>query len=115
MADIFDLNRFKSTRATKPGVGRSRKRVEPFVQVPWWWIERAANLTHSPATLVLMELLHAAWRAKSPIFPLPNARLQALGVGRKVKWRVLHDLERGRLITVKRTSRRTPIVTLVGV
>jgi hypothetical protein len=85
------------------------------VLVPWWWVERAAQLAHSPTTLVLMELLHVAWRVKNSTFPLPNARLKKLGVTRNVKWRTLRDLEDGGLITVEHRARKTPIVTLVGV
>jgi len=91
-----------------------RKRAEPFVKVPLWWIEAAAKATRSPATLVMIELLHAAWKAKSPTFPLPNGRLQRLGVNRETKRRVLRTLEEGGLIRVKRPSRKTPIVTLLS-
>jgi hypothetical protein len=90
-----------------------RKRVEPFVKVPLWWIEAAAKATRSPATLVMVELLRASWKARSPTFPLANSRLAKVGASRKVKWRVLHDLERSGLITVERPPRKAPVVTLV--
>ena len=96
------------------GASRQRKKkVEPFVKVPLWWIEETAKLTKSPTTLVLMELLRLHWKTKSSTFPLPNGRLQRLGVSRDVKRRVLHDLERARFIVVKRSNRKTPLVTLV--
>jgi hypothetical protein len=110
VGNVFDLDKFKSKRLASPA---ARKRAaEPFVQVPLGWIEQAARLTRSPATLVLMELLYASWRAKSTTFPLPNTRLKQLGVSRDVKRRVLLDLECGRLITVQRPPRKTPVVTL---
>jgi hypothetical protein len=93
---------------------KAEKASEPFVQVPLWWIEMAARRAKSPATLVLIELLYAAWKAKSPTFPLPNVRLRKLGVSRDVKRRVLYDLERGGVILVERPFSRTPIVTLIG-
>src|SRR6516164_593912 len=93
---------------------KRKKKVEPFVQVPLWWIETAAKDIRSPATLVLIELLRARWKAQSSTFPLPNGRLKALGVSRDVKSRVLHDLERRQVILVERSSRKTPIVTLIG-
>jgi len=113
MGKVFKLNKFKSKQ---PIAHKAHKRAtEPFVMVPLGWIERAARLTRSPATLILTELLHAAWRAKCSTFPLPNARLSRLGVSRKVKRRVLLDLECGRLVAVQRLPRKTPIVTLIEV
>jgi len=96
------------------GASRQRKKnVEPFVKVPLWWIEETAKLTKSPTTLVLMELLRLHWKTKSSTFPLPNGRLERLGVSREIKRRVLRDLERGKFIVVERPPRRTPIITLV--
>jgi hypothetical protein len=97
------------------GASRQRKKkVEPFVKVPLWWIEETAKLTKSPTTLVLMELLRLHWKTKSSTFPLPNGRLERLGVSREIKRRVLRDLERGKFIVVERSPRRTPIITLVA-
>src|SRR5262249_44424802 len=75
--------------AAPPRVGRARKASDRFVKVPLWWIETAAKDIRSPATLVLIELLYAAWKAKSSTFPLPNGRLKKLGVSREIKRRVL--------------------------
>ena len=91
-----------------------KKRKEPFVKAPLWWIRRAATITKSSTTLVCIELLYRSWKAKSPTFPLPNGNLRKLGISREIKRRVLRDLERGGLITVERQTRKTPIVTLVG-
>ena len=117
MAKVFDLDKFKTEQAPKgeQPLTRVRKRGGPFVQVPLEWIEQAARLSRSPATLVLMELLYASWRTKSQTFPLPSARLKQLGVSRDVKRRVLRDLECGRVIEVRRASRKIPTITLVGV
>jgi hypothetical protein len=92
---------------------KRKKKVEPFVKVPLWWIAAAARHARSPATLVMVELLRASWKAKSLSFPLPNGRLNRLGASREVKRRVLRDLEVGGLISVERRSRKTPVVTLV--
>jgi hypothetical protein len=91
-----------------------RKKAEAFVKVPLWWIETAAKDARSPITLVLIELLYAAWKAKSSTFPLPNDRLKKLGVSREIKRRVLRDLERRPVIRVERSPRKTPIITLIG-
>ena len=93
---------------------KKKRKVEPFVKVPLWWIQQAATTTKSSTTLVCIELLHRSWKAKSPTFPLPNGNLRKLGVSREIKRRVLRDLERDGLITVERPTRKTPIVTLVG-
>jgi hypothetical protein len=113
MSKVFDLHKFKSKQ---PAARKAHKRAaEPFVMVPLGWIGRTARLTRSPATLVLMELLYASWRAKSATFSLPNARLKQLGVSRYVKRRVLLDLECGRVITVQRLPRKAPVITLMEV
>lgn len=96
-----------------PGIPAKRKKVEPFVMVPLWWIAAVAQAARSPRTLVLIELLHASWKSKSPTFPLPNGRLQRLGVSREIKRATLRDLERAGFIAVARMPRKTPIVTLV--
>jgi hypothetical protein len=88
------------------------KPKDQFVKVPLWWAAEAAKATRSPTTLVLIELLHRSWKAKSSTFPLPNGRLTKNGVSRKVKWRVLRDLEVAELITVKGRHGKTPLVTL---
>jgi len=101
----------QTTAASKQN--RQRK-TDAFVKVPLWWIEIAAKATRSPTTIVLIELLYAAWKAQSLTFPLPNARLKKLGVSREIKRRVLRDLELRRLILVERRPRKTPIITLIA-
>ena len=103
----------KRRREIEAATPIKRKKVEPFVKVPLWWIAAAARHTRSPATLIMVELLRTSWKAKNLTFPLPNGRLEKLGVSREIKRRVLRDLERGGLIKVERRSRKTPIVTLV--
>jgi hypothetical protein len=90
-----------------------REKVEPFVKVPLWWIERATKATNNLKALVAVELLHAAWKAKGPTVPLPNGRLEKLGLSREIKRRTLRDLERAGLITVDRRHGKTPIVTFL--
>jgi hypothetical protein len=90
-----------------------RRKVEPFVKVPLWWIAAATKATNTRKALVSIELLHAAWKAKSLTFPVPNGRLKKLGVSRETKRRALHDLERAGLITTERPARKTTIITLV--
>ena len=91
---------------------KRKQDAEPFVKVPLWWIEAAAKATKSSTTVVLIELLRLRWKTGSSTFPLPNARLQRLGVSRKVKQRILRELELARLIIVERPARKSPVVTL---
>jgi hypothetical protein len=103
------------TRA-RAAAKRTRKEKDRFVRVPLWWIAAAAKLTHSPTTLVLIELLHTKFRAKSSTFKFSNVRLEKLGVNRECKSQVLRKLARGkgRLIVVEQEAGKAPRVTLIG-
>jgi hypothetical protein len=67
--------------------------------------------------MVWIWLLYLAWRDRKSIgrdaIPLANAKLKSWGITRKVKQRVLRDLERARLIKVERRPKKSPLVTLV--
>ena len=91
--DAWVEKRLKELKAALP---RKRKKVEPFVKVPLWWITEAAKATQSPRTTILTELLYASWKAKSLTFPLPNRRLKQRGARRAIKRLVLRALERAR-------------------
>src|SRR5262249_36902637 len=106
----WSVRRLRELEAAAP---IKRKKAEPFVKVPLWWIGRATKATNTGKALVCVELLYAAWKAKRSTFPLPNGRLAKLGLNRETKRRALYDLERAGLITVERPPRKTPIVTLV--
>jgi hypothetical protein len=110
------LERFKSKRAGDAATPKQQRRKtrEPFALVPLAWAIKAAEATRSPETLVLIEIIFLAWKAKGEPFPLPSARLRGLGVSQKIKRRVLRDLERAGLIAVERPPRCAPVVTLIG-
>ena len=61
------------------------KKRDAFVKMPLWWATEAAKATRMRRMLVLVELLHRSWKAKSPTFPFPNGSLEKTGVGRGVK------------------------------
>lgn len=109
----WHVRRLRELEAMAPT--KRKRKVEPFVQVPLWWAAAAAKATKTPAALVWIELLRASWKARSSTFPLPNVRLTKLGVSREVKRRVLRDLDQAGLISVERSTGKTPIVTLVSV
>jgi hypothetical protein len=106
----WHIRRKRELEAAAPA---KRKRAEPFVKVSMWWAAAASEATKSPATLVLVELLRASWKARSQTFLFPNGRLSKSGVSREVKRRVLRDLERAGLIAIERRQRKSPIVTLL--
>jgi hypothetical protein len=92
---------------------RQKKNKELFVKVPLWWATEAAKATGMLKMLVLLELLHRSWKARSLTFPFPNSSLKKTGVGREAKRRILRDLEAAGLITVERRHGKTPMVSLV--
>jgi DNA-binding transcriptional ArsR family regulator len=106
----WQVQRLRELEAAAP---KRRKKAEPFVKVPLWWIAQATKATNTGRALVCIELLYAAWKTKRATFPLPNGRLTKLGVSPDTKSRALYDLERAGLITVERPKRKTPIITLV--
>jgi hypothetical protein len=77
-----------------------RKKTEPFVMVPLWWVEQATRATRTPKALVCIWLLHLAWKAKSSTFSLPSGKLSKKGASRYTKRRALRELEAAGLITV---------------
>jgi len=107
----WHVKRLRELEAAAPV---KRKKVEPFVKVPLWWIARATQATNTGRALVCIELLHAAWKTKRLTFPLPNGRLTKLGITRYTKRRALSDLERAGLIMVKWPPRKAPVITLLG-
>ena len=91
---------------------KARKRRQPFVMVPWTWIERLAETSSANAYRVALHLLHRHWKNNGQPFLLANGVLAAAGVTRFAKWRALAELERLGLISVERRTRRTPRITV---
>jgi len=89
------------------------KPKEPFVKVPLWWAAEAAKATKTPKALVWLRLLHMAWKANSPTFPLPNGKLESEGVSRFAKYRALRELEAAGLVVVERRHGKSPLVSIV--
>ena len=111
--DDWAKKRLAELEAAAPVKRRNRK--DAFVQVPLWWLEAATRATRSPQAFVSVWLLHLAWKAKSPTFPVPNGQLGQRGVSRYAKYRALARLEKAGP-DHRRPSRsaRPSIVTLVG-
>lgn len=107
----WHVRRRRELEAAAPA--KRKRKVEPFVRVPLWWVTAASKATQDPGMLVCIELLYASWKTRNSTFPLANTRLARLGASREVKRRVLRDLERAGLIVVERPQRKTPIITLM--
>jgi hypothetical protein len=92
---------------------KRRRREGTFVQVPLQWASKALIALNSPKAMVLLYLLYKAWREKSNTVTLPNSALADYGVGRKIKYRALREMEVEGLIAVRRAPRKAPVVTLI--
>jgi hypothetical protein len=92
---------------------KQRQCRDRFVQVPLWWAEQMTKATETPRAFVGIWLLHLAWKTGKLTFPLPNGRLEAHGVSRKVKRGVLHKLEAAGLIKIDRRRGKSPLITLL--
>jgi hypothetical protein len=84
-----------------------------FAQISLAFAAKAAAATNCPKAVVWVWLAYRAWKTKSTKIDVPNDALVKLGVSRDVKRAALQQLEEAGLISVKRPSRRTPVVTLL--
>lgn len=91
----------------------AKSKKDAFVKVPLWFATEAAKATKTPKARAWIELLYRSWKAKSLTFPLPNGRLEKVGVSREIKRRALRDLEAAGLITIEWRRNKTPLVTIV--
>jgi Bacterial regulatory proteins, gntR family len=90
-----------------------RNKPVPYVKVPMWFAEEAAKATKTTKALVWIWLLHLHFKTHRTTFPVPNGKLQKLGVSRHTKRRALRELEAAGLITIVRQHGKTPIVSLM--
>jgi hypothetical protein len=101
------------TLDTGPSKKIRRHRQDTFALVPLQWVVKAAAAASSPSTVVLVWLLYRSWQHGGAQFDVPNMALLDMGVSRKVKLRVLHELEETGLIKVEWRLKKSPIVTLI--
>jgi hypothetical protein len=82
-----------------------------FVKVPLLWATELARIGASGHTYaVALELLYQARWTKN--VKLTTARLKALGVSRRSKWRALDEFSRVGLVHVEERGNKNPIVTM---
>ena len=105
----WHVRRLRELEAAAP----PKRRKPEFILLPLWLAKAVFDASRSPAApLVMAELLRLR-RRHGTTFPLPNGRLETLGVSRHTKRRVLRDLERAGLVVIERPPDKTPVVTLV--
>jgi hypothetical protein len=76
------------------------------------WAAKAAKATKTLKALVWIELLYAAWQAKSDTVTLSNMGLSQAGVSRQTKLRALRKLEAAGLVKVAWCGRKAPLVLI---
>jgi hypothetical protein len=90
-----------------------RNKTVPYVKVPMWFAEEAAKATKTTKALIWIWLLHLHFKTHRTTFPVPNGKLQKIGVSRHAKRRALRELEAAGLITIERRHGKAPIVSVV--
>jgi hypothetical protein len=90
-----------------------KQQPDPFVKVPLRWAAKAAKATKTGKAMVWLELLYAAWQAKSNVITLSNKRLEQRGVNRFAKYRALRELEADGMIAIERQGKKAPVVTIL--
>ena len=117
--DPFDLEKFRLRPEDLKGyVGKAAaaphaRRQDRFIIVPVPWADRLAAARHASTLKLALHLLHENWKTGGRPVPLTNLLAVNLGVSRRSKWRGLNELERLKLVEVKRRPRKSPLVTLL--
>jgi hypothetical protein len=90
-----------------------RRKAEPFAILPLTWAAKAAAATNTVKAMVWLWLAHETRKTGSNTVVVSNEVLAEYGIGRKVKYRALIQLEKAGVITIKRRGRNAPIVRLL--
>jgi hypothetical protein len=93
---------------------RKHRKEDLFAKVPLWWAAEAAKATKAPEILVCVDLLHRAWKEKGKSFTMPNGWLEKNGMDRRVKYRVLRNLEAAKLIKADWRNGKNPLITWIA-
>lgn len=83
--------------------------------IPLDWLGRAAKLPGKASLATAIAIMFEVGRRRSNQIKLTTAILNRFGVNRKAKYRALKQLEGAQLISVIRTPRKNPIVTVLPV
>jgi hypothetical protein len=91
-----------------------RKKIEPYAKVKLGAAARAFTAMNCPKAMVWVWLVHQTRKTGKHTVAVPSSALGRYGVSRDVKSSALRQLEADGLITVKRTTCKNPIVTVVS-
>jgi hypothetical protein len=92
-----------------------RRRIErAFVQVPLKRFARACKASNNLKAFVWAWLEYEVWHTKSTTVSVLTGALKQYGISRNVKRRALKDFERGGMLTIHKSSRRSVKVTVIG-
>jgi hypothetical protein len=80
--------------------------------VPLAVVDIMARASGGKTWAVLCHLMHESWKQGGGAVKVPNGFLAMVGISRGAKARALRKLERLGIITVERTGRKSPIVTV---
>lgn len=107
-----------------PAIAKGIKISSPYPKVrgeflkgpiPLEWLGRAAKLPGKASLATALAIMFEVGRRRSNQIKLTTAILNRFGVNRKAKYRALKQLEGAQLISVIRTPRKNPIVTVLPV
>jgi hypothetical protein len=90
---------------------KPRTRLRLFVLVPLVWIDRLDEINaHAYTFRVAHYILWKSFQRRGEPITIPN---NISRVGRRGKWAALKQLEKAKLISVKRRQTKSPIVTVL--
>jgi hypothetical protein len=90
------------------------KKIEPYAEVKLGSAARAFAALNCPKAMVWVWLAHQTRKTGTHTVAVPSSVLARYGVSRDVKRSALRQLEADGLITVKRSTCKNPIVTVVS-
>ena len=123
-SDNLDLEKFKLPQEeAEPHKARAaanaktsalaKRRKKQFIMVPLTWWDQLQTVKRAGTLKVALYLLFQHWKGNKRPVRLSNIAMTEAGVSRWQKWRALAELERLKLIKVKRRSRKSPVITVL--
>ena len=117
----FDLNDLRLQPDAIGRIGRAKakkykpKHGEKFIKgpIPWEWVQRAA-LQPGKSLHVSVAIWFLAGLKKSHEFSLSQSVMRDMGVKRHAAYRALEQLERAKLIEVKRKRGANPMIRILA-
>jgi len=119
-SDPFDPANFRlDDEAVKASAEAAAKKVakkparEPFVQLPYETLLRAAGAMRCALLAIILELDHLVFRTHRNPVELTNTPLREVGITQQAKNRALRKLQLAGLVMVSWRGQRAPLVTVL--